>query len=124
MVAAWATTRQRHGTRREQSTCEGEHGDLGVLEQDEDDEADQRQGLGEGDTEEHGRAGHAGRFGLAGHGGDGVADDDADADAGANGGRPVADTGADRAETLKDLGGRTALMMRLPGPAGRARLSS
>ena len=38
--------------------------------------SDEGQGLGEGDTEEHRRAGHAGRLRLTAHGGDGIADDD------------------------------------------------
>ena len=93
VVAAWAS----------QAGEQMHDGLLGELEQDEDDEADEGEGLGEGDAEEHGRADHAGGLGLAGHGRDGVADHDADADAGADGGGAVADTGADGAEALQDL---------------------
>ena len=64
------------------------------------DEAEERERLGEGDAEEHGGAHHAGGLGLAGHGGDGVADHEADADAGADGGAAVDDAGADGRETL------------------------
>ncbi len=61
----------------------------GELEEDEDHEADEGEGFGEGDAEEHGRTDHAGCFGLAGHGLDGLADEVADADAGADGGEAV-----------------------------------
>src|SRR5687767_12961476 len=67
------------------------------------DEAEQRECLGEGDAEEHGGAHHACGLGLAGHGGDGVADDDADADAGADGGAAVDDASADGSETGLEL---------------------
>src|SRR5205807_1457452 len=76
---------------------------LGELEQDEHDEADEGQGFGEGDAEEHGGAHHARGFRLAGHGRDGVAHDDADADAGADGRGAVADAGAHGAEALQQL---------------------
>src|ERR1700736_6693663 len=69
-------------------------GCLGELQQDEDDEPDQGERLGERDTEEHRRAGHTCGLGLAGHGSDGVPDDDADADARPDGSRAIADTGA------------------------------
>ena len=67
------------------------------------DEAEERQGLGEGDAEEHGRADHAGGLGLAGHGRDGVADHDADADAGADGGAAVDDAATDGREAVDEL---------------------
>ena len=54
-----------------------------------DHEADQGEGLDEGDAEEHGGAHHAGGLGLAGHGLDGLADQVADADAGADGAEAV-----------------------------------
>src|SRR5205085_11402477 len=57
-------------------------------------EPEQGQGPGEGDAEEHRRAGHARGFGLAGHGRDGVADDDADADTRPDGGPAVDDASA------------------------------
>ena len=63
------------------------------LEEDEDDEADEGEGLGEGDAEEHGGADHAGGLGLAGHGLDRLADEVADADARADGGEAVGETG-------------------------------
>ena len=42
-------------------------------------------------------------LGLAGHGRDGVAHHDADADAGADGGGAVADAGADGAQAVEEL---------------------
>src|SRR5262245_42121058 len=76
----------------------------GVLEQDEDHEADQGQRLGEGDAEEHRGAHQAGRLGLAGHGLDGLADDVADADAGADGGQAVGETGAGGGSIVLGIG--------------------
>src|SRR6478752_3597442 len=64
------------------------------LEQDEDDEADEGERLGEGDAEEHGRLDLTGRLGLAGHGLHGLADEVADADAGADGREAVGEAGA------------------------------
>src|SRR3954453_24062589 len=64
-------------------------------EKDEDDEADEGKRLGEGDAEENRRADHAGSLWMAGHGLDGLADDVTDADAMADGGKPVGETGAD-----------------------------
>src|SRR3546814_10049309 len=55
------------------------------LAEEEDHEADEGQGLHEGDAEEHRGPDHAGGLGLAGHGLDGLADQVADADAGAQG---------------------------------------
>src|SRR4029077_15009078 len=60
-----------------------------------DHEADERERFGEGDAEEHRGADHAGRFGLTGHGLDGLTDEEADADAGADGRQAVGETGAD-----------------------------
>src|SRR5690349_16173151 len=62
---------------------------LGELDEDEDDETDQGERLGEGDAQEHRGADHARGLGLAGHGGDRVAHDDADADTGSDGGETV-----------------------------------
>src|SRR5215212_7240268 len=76
---------------------------LGELDEDEDHEPDEGQGLGEGDTEEHGGTHHAGAFRLAGHGRDGVAHDDTDADAGADGGGAVADNGTDGGQSVEEL---------------------
>ena len=53
-----------------------------------DHEADEGERFGEGDAEEHRGADHAGGLGLAGHGLDRLADERADADAGADGARP------------------------------------
>src|SRR4051794_39544666 len=75
----------------------------GELQQDEHDEADEREGFGEGDAEEHGGAHHAGGLGLAGHRRDGVADHDADAEARTEGGGAAADPGTDGTEALQDL---------------------
>src|SRR5665213_1036453 len=55
------------------------------------DETEQRERLGERDPEEHRRANGGGRLGLARQGGDRVADDQTDADAGADGGAAVDD---------------------------------
>ena len=49
--------------------------------------------LGERDAEEHRGPDHAGGFGLASHGLDGVAGNDADPNSRANGGETVADEG-------------------------------
>src|SRR5438445_13357994 len=54
-----------------------------------DDEPDEGQRLGERDPQEHRGPGDAGRLRLPGHGLDGVAHDEADADAGADGGESV-----------------------------------
>ena len=54
-----------------------------------DDETDEGERLGEGDTQEHRGADVAGHFGLAGHRLDGLADEVADADARADGGEAV-----------------------------------
>src|SRR4051794_33321184 len=69
------------------------------------DEPEQGQGLGEGDAEEHRRTGHASRLGLAGHGGDGVADDDADADARPDGGAAIDDASAHGGQPGDELTG-------------------
>src|SRR5205085_1494186 len=69
------------------------------------DEAEERERLGEGDAEEHGRADHARRLGLAGHGRDRVADHEADADAGADGRAAVDDAATDGREALLELAG-------------------
>src|SRR6056297_1630414 len=66
-----------------------------------DDEADQRDGFGERHTQEHGRPDHAGRLGLASHRLDGLADEEADADAGADRREAIADAGADRTEVCR-----------------------
>ena len=47
----------------------------GELEQNERDEADERERFGEGDTQEHRGANHAGSLGLTSHGLDGLADE-------------------------------------------------
>ncbi len=89
------------------------------LEEDEDHEADEGERLGERDAEEHGRLDLAGRLGLAGHGLHGLADEVADADAGADGGEAVGDTGAAGAgDALGVVGGE---LRRSAGPdrAGR-----
>src|SRR3954469_26059868 len=67
------------------------------------DEAEQREGFGEGDTEEHRRTDHAGRLRLTSHRRDGVADDEADADSRADGCAAVDDATADRGETRSDV---------------------
>ena len=78
----------------------GAHEGLLARDDEREDEAEQSEGLGERDAEEHRGAHHAGRLGLAGHGRDGVADDEADADAGADGRAAVDDATADRGEAL------------------------
>ena len=64
------------------------------------DEAEERERLGERDAEEHRRSHGAGRLGLAGHRGDRVTDDQTDADAGADGGAAVDDASTDGRQTL------------------------
>ena len=76
-----------------------------ALGEEEEDEPEQRERLGERDTEEHRRADRSGHLGLAGHGRDGVADHDADADARADGRGAVDDAGTDRLETVLQLSG-------------------
>src|SRR5215204_4669837 len=61
-------------------------------------EAEQRQRLDERDTEEHRRAHHAGRLGLPSHRLDRLAHQEADADAGADGGEAVDEALADGAD--------------------------
>src|SRR4051812_16606553 len=68
------------------------------------DEPEQRERLGERDPEEHRGSDGAGRLGLARHGGDRVADDQADADAGADGGAAVDDASTDRGQPLGGVG--------------------
>src|SRR5215204_3432647 len=68
------STSTPHGT--------GERSGSGELQEDEHHEADQGERLGEGDAQEHRGAHHAGRFGLAGHRLDRLADEVTDADAG------------------------------------------
>ena len=77
----------------------------GEVDEDEDHEPDEGERLGEGDAEEHRGADHAGGLGLAGHGGDGVTDDDADADARADGGEAVDEAGADGRQAVDELAG-------------------
>src|SRR5215831_17584630 len=67
-------------------------------------EAEQRERLGERDSEEHRGAHRARRLGLARHRGDGVADHEADADAGADGSGAVDDASTDRGEPLGGVG--------------------
>ena len=86
----------------------GAHEGLLARDDEREDEAEQSEGLGERDAQEHRGAHHAGRLGLASHGRDGVADDEADADAGADGRAAVDDAAAD---------GREALDAARPGPA-------
>src|SRR3954468_1784102 len=69
------------------------------------DEPEEGERLGEGDAEEHGGAHHAGGLRLTGHRGDGVADDDADADARTDGGAAVHDAATDRGQSLDELAG-------------------
>src|SRR5438309_2225283 len=69
------------------------------------DEPEEGEGLGEGDAQEHRRAGHAGRLGLTGHGRDGIAHDDADADARPDGGAAVDDPTPDGGEPFGQLAG-------------------
>ena len=91
-----ATTEPHQGcsnAHRPPTEDEGEH------------EAEERERFGERDAEEHGRSHHAGRFGLAGHRGDGVADHDADADARADGRAAVDDASTDGLETGRELTG-------------------
>src|SRR4051794_18495297 len=68
---------------------------LRELQENEDHEPDEGQGLGESDTEEHRGAHHAGGLGLAGHGLDGLADQVPDADARADGGETVGEARRD-----------------------------
>src|SRR3954468_17895121 len=77
------------------------------LEEDEDDEADEGEGLGEGDAEEHGGAHHAGGLWLAGHRLDGLTDQVADADAGADGAEAVGEPSADGGVVVLLVGGRS-----------------
>jgi hypothetical protein len=72
----------------------GEQWERSESEKDEHDEPDQGERLGEGDAQEHRGTDHPGRFWLAGHRLDGFADDDADADAGADGRQAVGETSA------------------------------
>jgi len=51
----------------------------------------------------HRRADGAGRLGLAGHRSDGITDDEADADAGANGRATVNDAASDCGQALLEL---------------------
>src|SRR5260370_27637342 len=69
------------------------------------DEAEQRECLGERDTEEHRCPDGARRLGLARHGGDRVTDHQTDADAGADGGAAVDDASTDRSQPLGGGGG-------------------
>ena len=107
-----------------------EHGSLGVVEHrfrarqpqtgEEEHEADEGECLRECDTQEHRGADHARSLWLTCHGLDGVAGEDADADAGADGGEAVGHAGAggcldalevrDRSGDVKvrRLGGRKA----------------
>src|ERR1700727_1861141 len=64
--------------------------ELLVLEDEGGDEADERQRLGQRETDPHVQLDAGGRLGLAGHGLDGVAEDQADADARADRGEAVA----------------------------------
>src|SRR4249920_1828107 len=66
-----------------------------ALGEEEEDEPEQRERLGERDTEEHRGADRSGHLGLAGHGRDGVPHHDADADARANGRGTVNDACTD-----------------------------
>src|SRR5438552_15947076 len=66
-------------------------------------EPEERERLGERDAEEHGRADHARRLRLARHRGDGISDDEADTDAGADRRAAVDDAAADRGEARRDV---------------------
>jgi hypothetical protein len=61
------------------------------LEKNEDDEADEGKGFGEGDAEEHGGSNHAGGLGLTSHGLNRLTYEVADADAWAECGKAVGD---------------------------------
>jgi hypothetical protein len=74
-----------------------------ALGEEEEDESEEGERLGERDTEEHRRADRSGHLRLAGHRGDGVANDDADADARANGRGTVDDAGTDGLEAVLQL---------------------
>src|SRR5712692_5485327 len=76
-----------------------------ALGEEEEHESEQSERLGERDTEEHRRADRALHLGLARHGLDRVADDEADADARADGRGAVHDARADRLETGLELTG-------------------
>src|SRR4029079_16684472 len=67
-------------------------------------EAEERERLGERDTQEHRRADGARRLRLTRHGGDGVAHHEPDADAGADGGGAVDDASTDGGQTLGGIG--------------------
>src|SRR5262249_14522533 len=67
------------------------------------DEAEERERFGERDAQEHRRTDGAGRLGLARHRRDGVTDDEADADAGADGSATVNNAAADGGETGFEL---------------------
>ena len=64
---------------------------LDVLENERCDQAEEGEGLGEDEAEEHVLADQAVGLGLAGDGLDALAEDDADTDAGADGGKAVPD---------------------------------
>ena len=66
-------------------------------------EAEERERFGERDAEEHRRLDLTSRLGLTGHRRDGVADDDADADAGADGRAAVGNASTDGRKTLDEF---------------------
>ena len=83
-----------------------------------DDEAEQRQRLGEREAEEDVGTGEAGRLGLAGGGLDVGGQDDADTDTGADGGEAVADRADAAGELLPDGPFGVFLLCRRPGVPG------
>jgi hypothetical protein len=64
----------------------------GELQKNEDDETNEGESLSEGNTEEHGGTHHAGSLWLTSHGLDGLTNEVADANAGANGSQAVSET--------------------------------
>src|SRR5574341_341190 len=91
-----------------------------LLDDERKDETEQGECLYERDAEEHRGPDHAGGLGLASHGLDGLADEEADADAGADGGEPVDQTLADGADVAVDRGEQTQVRHVLfPPPSAR-----
>ena len=94
-------------------------------------EPEERKRFGERNAEEHGRTDHAGSLRLTGHSGDGIADDKADADAGANCRAAVHDAAPDGGEAFNKFAWRLLgeegerqwrflfLVLRMHGPADK-----
>jgi len=91
----------------------------GVLHQEREDETEQREGLGEGDRDEHRRLEATGHLRLAGHGLDGLAADDADAEARADCGKAVGDTLTD-GRTFKTIEDFKKLILANPEQIARS----